>query len=314
MDTYRKIFYPLFDAWDYATSDARWNYRAEHYGKSTLKWRYYLQEKVELKIRDLQRKRDGPLEVRDFLEENKYRLTVFAFLERWMSVRQAQPILGNVDSNKGAIESIRRFNPATGVFKGALLNAAHFMFVHYHALHYANHSGFNYMFLAPLFELAFAPIDHIKTAYMNEIHNRGSLLDVIGRDMSTGYSTFWRGSMFRAFNTFFVAANVAAMANDSALQYLTYPAMLFAYPFLTFKTVAQSLQFSKLSNEFSQVEIENLAQNGFKARYRGFWIYAFQNTFLAITCSNLLSEDKVQDMYDELATEYPAQQKRYYWN
>jgi len=314
-------FKPVLDLWDDFTTDKRFKELTAYPGDWHTKWisneRYKVNDKFKAQLERFYEEPD----LTNTLWDNKYRFTLLAFVERWISVRQAQGFLKTrylmVNSDMGALNAIRNQGLISGSFRGNLLNLFHFVGVHYHALLYAKKDPTKYVAYASLFELALYPLDTLRTLRYADVtgqfkHTFDCVRQVVSKN---GLGHFYRGVELKLLYNLFLGLNIWTYSNDSNLIYLTFPLWVVSYGLLSLKTRVQiagsPLSYQNAST--SDVLLNNIVKReSIRGLFRGVVPFVALNVTAAYCFPSILSENKKKQVLDEIKKEIPPHQQREY--
>jgi hypothetical protein len=313
-------FKPIFDVWDHFTVDQRFKELTKYPGDWHTKWianeRYKVNDKFKAQLERFYEEPD----LTNTLWDNKYRFTLLAFAERWIAVRQAQGFLKTrfqiANSDIGALNAIRN-QGIIGSFRGNLLNLAHFVGVHYHALLYANNSPTKYIAYASLFELALYPLDTLRTLRYADVNGQfKNTFDCVTQVVAkNGLGHFYRGVDLKLVYNLFLGLNIWSYSTDSNLIYATFPLWVISYGLLSLKTRVQ-IAGSPLSYQ-NAAESHNLLniivkRESIRGLFKGVVPFLALNVAAAYCFPSILSEDKKKSILAEIKKEAPPVQERDY--
>lgn len=220
------------------------------------------------------------------LQDNLFRLTGLAFLERLSVVRQSSLFNSSLEfttknNTQANLTAIKQQGLFRGFLRGSLLNMVGFMGINVQA--YVNSNGDFNSFLGSLLvlETALFPLDTLRVQYQADIQQKSTFINTINK-VKPGqlYSGLPNKLIFAQIYSFFLTKGPC----DSITSFISnLPYLLAAYPFLTLKTVSQVTLNSQnpVSNLVGSLTIGEkfLKLEGIRALYRGFLPFLALSTF-----------------------------------
>lgn len=322
MNSIAPILKPIGDLWAYFAHDTRFEAMTEYPGE----WHVKYVKNQRLRVNDeynaaWQRFYQEP-DLYNTLWDNAYRFSILAFAERWIAVRQAQKFLKTrftmSNNNVGALNALRQ-QGIMGAFRGNLLNLAHFVGVHYHALLYSNNDPIKYLFFSTVFEAALYPLDTLRTLnYADVTKSFRNTWDLTVKTVERGgLGQFFRGVELKLIYNLFFGINLWAISSDSNLQWVTLPLWLGSYAVLSLKTRVQvaGSSLSYQNAEQPEVQLNNIVRReGIRGLYNGFLPFAILNIAFAYSLPSLFSEEKKRNILDQIRQKAPTEPERNkYW-
>ncbi|EGR31405.1 hypothetical protein IMG5_110640 [Ichthyophthirius multifiliis] len=317
---------PIKDLWNYLTVDQNqqklFEYR-QHTGSLGTDWvsRYLYSEQDILNERYLylHKQFNEEPELMNVLTDNIYRLSLFAGLERIITLRQAFictraqfQFAGN--SFQSAAQVVLNGGIFTqGFYKGSFLNLLQFYLVPYQALIWSQKGGFLAQLAATsAFEALFYPLDTLKTAVYCDTVGKydgwfSTLKDLMAK--KGGLQGLFRGVEYKLGYNLIFLAHLRAVYDNSSLQWLSWPAWIASYGLLSMK--------SKLQIADSSVSLANLQESTrlrFCQTYAGVVPWAVFNYFFMYQFYGWYSDQAKNNKFEELVEEgnkrkSPFQQK-----
>jgi len=227
---------------------------------------------------DIISRSENSVSLRDVLEDNYLRFTVFGFLERLTVIRQTSLFsgfnqLGGKDGlfsglNRSGAQSIGR-----SAFRGNSLSFLQFLGVHYQALTLSNKSLPAFMFNLVLLDAILHPLDTIKTKFQADI--KGNYRSIADCCSKTSPAQLYNGIFFKLGFTsimamYFSSASATCFSSPTSIALL-----VAAYPFLTLKSIAQVANTSgNFVGDIGSIRASLNGEAGFslaKTLYRGFF-------------------------------------------
>lgn len=194
--------------------------------------------------------------LRDTLEDNWHRFTIFAILERLTVVRQAQSCLksrlelGGNDLSS-LIQTIRDNGAIKGYFRGNLINLFHFIGVQYQSVAWSEGDFTKYLGFSLLFETLLYPVDTLRTLIYADVTGRFSgMADCLKQTLShNSYGKLYSGLSFKLLYNVIFGMNLWAINNESYLKFATIPLWIASIGLLAAKVRMQvintALSFQK---------------------------------------------------------------------
>ncbi|EAR90415.1 carrier protein (macronuclear) [Tetrahymena thermophila SB210] len=224
-------------------------------------------------------------ELTDVISDNVYRLTLFAGVERVLSVRQAQAILktqfaGATENISGAFQTVLNGGIfRRGYFRGALLNLLQFCGAPYQSLIWSRNSGItNQVIVSSIFEAFFYPLDTVKTLIYNDVQGKykGAFHCASQVVQNAGWSRLYAGIFQKLIFNSALIFHLNQVWDGSSQQWASLALVAAAYPLLVLKTrfqVAGTPLALATSNEVLKVNRKTL--------YAGLVPYLIFNTLFA---------------------------------
>lgn len=309
------ILAPIVDVWDHFTQDNDFLEATKYPGSYVDRWIANQRLRVNREYTHAWNSFYGEPTVKGTLSDNILRFSVFAFVERWVAIRQAHGFLKTryliADSNAGALSGVRAQGLA-GSFRGNLWHILQFVGVQYHALSLSNNDLIKYIGLSTLFEYLLYPLDTLKT--LNQADVKKSFRNTWDLTVKTvergGLSQFYNGAFFKAGYNAFFGLNLWAISNESNLQYVSFPLWVASYALLTLKTRLQvansALSFSNEADG-EQVLKQVIGRQGLKGLYAGLIPFLAVNLLFAWSFPSLLSDDVKKARLNEIVSKAPKE-------
>lgn len=322
MNTIAPIVSPFLDFWAYLTEDTRFKANTEVPGPWHTKWIQNQRLRVNDQFKKAQKKFHGEVELPSVLEDNWSRFTLFAFVERWVSIRQGQGFLANrflfSNNNIGALNALRG-SGFFGAFRGNLLNLFQFIGVQYQALKWSDGNLWKYIAYSSLLEIITFPIDTVKTLAYNDVTGSfKNIKDLLAKQQGlfNRQFKFWAGAWYKAWYNVFFTLNLWAWNEDKSWKYLTAPLWIFSYSFLTMKTRIQLAGSSLSFQQFSRDDtiINNIfAKEGPRCLFAGLVPFLAVNILFAWSFPKLLSAETKKSKLYEIVNQAPPEREEKYW-
>jgi hypothetical protein len=302
-------FKPVLDLWSHFVEDPEY----EEYIQSKQEWHIKTRQWQSITYnKGFKREWNRLYEIptwSEFLENNIYRITLLAGLERLVTLRQAQHYLKNkhafFPSTGSAIETFRNDGGLTrGYFKGNFLNIFSTLLVQFHAYKSSEGSLKSFMLYLMAYETLWYPIDTLKTMMYADNNNQfKNLKDCVSQTLNRGGIGKLYSGLFSklGFNGLLGLHLWGLSQNNDWLYYGTLAAYLgFGAPLLSLKTT-------------SQVIGSPLSFHDMKTSYAGMRPYA---GFLPLVILNLVAmyqfpvfwaNERKEKVLDEYLEHAPAQ-------
>ena len=318
MNTIAPLIKPITDAWDYYTEDQTLAGITKY--KRAWHTKYLQSERLkhnEVYTNTYNRMFKEP-EWLATVTDNGLRFTLLAFVERLVTVRQAQLFLRSTPSfgtsTSGSLNAVRSQGLVFGAFRGNLLNLLHFSAVYYHPLVLSKGSALQFMAYSTIFEALLYPLDTIKTiVYADTKRSYRDVREVLSKNIERqGYGMLYRGLAAKLLYNLFFGANLLSISNDSNFVYLTTPLWLLSYSLLTLKTRSQIADTTLCDPTGSYRNALNdvIKNQGLRHAYAGIVPFVLLNVFAAYQFPSLYSSEKKDAILSDLTKNAPGRKEK----
>ena len=246
----------------------------------------------------------------EVVKDNYLRFTALAFLDRLTVIRQTSlfnsfhSVIGR-DSLSSTLNLAQSATIWKGMLRGNLLNFAQFSGVYFQALTLSGKSATGFIPLLFLLDTVLHPLDTIRTRWQAD--TRGAYKSLADCAAKTSPSQLFNGYAFKMVYTAILGAYFYTLSTSGVepVSPISFGLLAAAYPFLTFKSIAQVSNQGSILSDFTAVFKGMEGGAGLmRTAYRGFLPFLALNMIAPYTFPHIWSKEKKSSQLEKASEKW----------